>query len=134
MTSIEEHKNSIRELVKDITEKMRSNLLVERQQIIGFSASEASCNMLALFLHKRAIISPGFQVNHGYFRSEKLAREKIDVDFPEKKRILELLVRQEHFRYQLWYGRAREKSVVEEAIRNMFSLKELIEGELGEEI
>lgn len=134
MTSVEEHKKSIQELVKDIHEKIRGNLLVERQKLIGFSASEASCDLLALLLHKKNIISPGFNVNHRFFRSEKSAHERLDFDFPEKEKFLKLLVRQEYFREQLCYGRAKEKSTVEEAIRNMFFLKELVENILKEEI
>ena len=78
MTSIEDHKNSIKELIKDINEKIRSDLLVERQKLIGFSASEAACDLFALLLHKKSLISPGFNVNHRFFVSEKSAEERFE--------------------------------------------------------
>ncbi len=64
MASVEEHVKNARELLKDIDEKIRSDLIVERQKIIGFAASEISCDLLAILLHKKNLITPGFNVNH----------------------------------------------------------------------
>ena len=72
MTSLEEHKKIVRELFEDINEKIRAELLLDRQKIVGFAASEASCNLFAIFLHKNNLITPGFNVNHRFFSSEKI--------------------------------------------------------------
>ena len=40
MTSLEEHKNNFQQFFEDIKEKIKSELLLDRQKIIGFSASE----------------------------------------------------------------------------------------------
>lgn len=127
MVSEEEHKKIIKELFEDINEKMRSNLIVERQKLIGFSASEIACNLFALFLHKYKIISPGFNINHRFFISEKFAREKFNFDFPYKNKLISLLVLQEKYRTLLCYGREKSRKTVEECIRNVYSIKEIIE-------
>lgn len=48
MTSIEEHREAVKELVDDINEKIRVGLLVKRQKLVGFAASEASTNLFEL--------------------------------------------------------------------------------------
>ena len=134
MTTLEEHKKIVRELLDDINEKIRSNLLVERQKIIGFATSEAATNVFAVLLHKNNLISPGFNVNHSLFVSTKRAEEKFNFDFVKKKQILDLLVKQEDLRNKLCYGREKGKVLVESAIKNLFKLKETIENILGEKL
>lgn len=75
MTTIEEHKKIVKEFLDDINEKIRANLLVERQKIIGFTASETATNLFALLLHKKNLVEAGFNVNHRYFASERISRE-----------------------------------------------------------
>lgn len=134
MTSVEEHVKNIKELLNDINEKARSDLIVERQKIIGFAASEISCDLLALFLHKRNLILPGFNVNHRFFSSEKSARERFDFDFPDKNKLIKLLVSQENYRTLLCYGKSKKRKVVEGAIENMQQIKDVIEKLTGESI
>lgn len=134
MTSIEEHEKNIKELTEDINEKVRSNLIVERQKLIGFSTSEIACDLFALLLHKKNLISPGFNINHRFFVSEKRAREKFGFDFPEKEKLLPLLVKQEKYRTLLCYGREKEIHVVVEAIENMNKIKETVEMVTGEDL
>lgn len=132
MTTIKEHKKIIKELFEDINEKTRAGLLVERQKIIGFAASEASTNLFALFLHKKNLISPGFNVNHRFFGSAKQANQYFSFDFPRKKQLLSLLVRQENLRDHLCYGKEKEAQIVRRAIKNLFKITSIIEEEIGE--
>ena len=134
MTSAEEHIKNIKELLKDINEKVRSDLIVERQKLIGFAVSEISCDLFALLLHKRNLIPPGFNVNHRFFSSEKSARERFDFDFPRKNELIKLLVSQENYRTLLCYGKSKERKVVENAIENMQRIKSIIENLTGESI
>lgn len=134
MTTLEEHKKIVKELLDDINEKIRADLLVERQKIIGFTTSEASTNIFAIFLHKNNLISPGFNVNHRFFMSNRKAEEIFNFDFQKKKKILDLLIKQEDLRNKLCYGREKEKIVAESAIKNLFMLKGIIENLLGEKI
>ena len=132
MVSVEEHKRALAEFLKDIEEKVRSDLIVERQRLIGFAASEASCDIFAIFLHKKNLITPGFNINHRFFASEKAAKSKFNMDFPEKQTLLPLLVKQDEYRSILCYGKAKEKGKVEIAVQNLYKIKKLIESLLGE--
>ncbi len=134
MTTPEEHKKAFQQFMEDINEKIRMSLLVERQKIIGFAASEAATNLLEYFLHKKELVTSGFRVNHRYFTSIRKAEEYIPFDFPQKKEILMLLLHQERSRDLLCYGKEKQQDKVEEAITNLQNLKKLIEVELGENL
>src|SRR3989338_10451963 len=101
MTTITEHTTAANELLEDINEKIRAGLLVKRQKLVGFAASEASTNLFAIFLHKKELISSGFNVNHRFFGSLKRANEIFKEQFENKELILNLLVNQESFRDKL---------------------------------
>ncbi len=134
MSSVEEHKTAVKELLEDISEKIRAGLLLRRQKIIGFAASEASTNLFALFLHKKELISPGFNVNHKFFASPKRAKDTFQEVFEKKDSLLELLIQQELFRDKLCYGKSKDEKTVQEAVKNVFELKKLVEELLGEQV
>lgn len=134
MTTPEEHVAIIKELEEDIDEKIRAGLLLRRQKIIGFSTSEGATNFFALLLHKKNLIPPGFNVNHLWFASEKRANDHYPADFPAKKEIIQLLVKQEELRQKLCYGKTKDLSLVKEAVNNFFKIKKIVERELGEQI
>lgn len=132
MTTIDNHKAILRELLEDIDEKIRKDIILERQKILGFALSEASAHMLAVLLLKNKLVSSGFTINHRYFCSEQRARERLKMDFPGKDEIIPLLVKQEQARDRLCYGRDKNRKEVEEAIANISRLKTIIEDKLGE--
>ncbi len=134
MTSIEEHRTTAKELMEDINEKIRAGLLVRRQKLVGFAASEASTNLFAIFLHTKELISEGFNVNHKFFASLKRAGDVFTQDFEKRSELLKLLVEQERFRDKLCYGKAKNENLVNEAVKNLSKLKSLIEELLGEEL
>ena len=131
MTTIEEHEEIAKEYLEDINEKIKANLLLERQKIIGFSASEAATNLFALFLHKKNLVEPGLSINHRFFASEKIAENKFDIVIPNKETLLKLLVKQEEYRNKLCYGKKKDISLVNSAVENLFEIKKTIEKELG---
>jgi len=133
MTTIEEHKKIVDEFIEDINEKIKAELLVERQKIVGFAASEAASNLFAIFLHHENLVEPGFNVNHRYFSSEKIAKNKFNFDFPEKERIINLLVSQENYRNKICYGREKQAGIVKSAVKNLFMLKDLIDSQIKKE-
>lgn len=126
MVSVDEHKRSLEEFLKDVEEKIKSDLIVERQRLIGFALSEASCDLFAIFLHRKNLISPGSNVNHRFFTSGRAALQKFSFDFPRKDELLSLLVKQEGYRSMLCYGRAREREEVERAVKNFYRLREMV--------
>lgn len=132
MTSAEEHLKSFKQFNEDIKEKIRAGLLIERQKIIAFDASEASTNLLEYFLHKKNLILAGFKVNHNYFASLKRAHRYFDFDFPRKDEIIALMVNQEEFRNILCYGKEKDIGEIKAVIDNLNKLIELIKTELGE--
>lgn len=134
MTSLIEHKNNIKQFLEDINEKIRANLLLERQKLIAFAASEAATNLLEYFLHKKELISSSLTLNHNHFSSEKRSLRTLEFEFPHKKDIIALMVQQEKFRDLLCYGKEKEFEKVREAVANVQKLKKIIELELGEEI
>ncbi len=134
MTSIEAHIGNVRDLVEDIQEKMRAGIAVKRQKLISFAYSEASCDLLAILLHKESLIDPGFNVNHMFFSSDKIAGQKFSFEFPCKDRLISLLVKQEEYRNILCYEKPKEESSVDSSIENFFKIKKIIELETGEEI
>ncbi|MFH1408936.1 MAG: hypothetical protein ABIH34_03445 [Nanoarchaeota archaeon] len=134
MTTLDEHKKILQEYLNDINEKLHANLLVERQKIMGFTTSEASTNMFAIFLHKMKLISPGFNVNHRFFSSSRQAEEHFPFSFPQKDTLFTYLIKQEELRNKLCYGRDKGEDMVKAAVENLFSLKRIIEKELGEEL
>lgn len=127
MPSIEEHEKTVKELLEDIEEKIRLNIVAKRQKIIGFGVSEASANLFAIFLHKRGLISPGFNINHSFFISEKRAEETFNFEFPKKKEIIYILIEIEQLRNRLCYGREKEANEANKAIELLFKLKKILE-------
>lgn len=132
MTTIDEHKKIVKEFLDDINEKIKAELLTERQKIIGFSASEAATNLFAILLHSKSIIEPSFSLNHRFFASKRIAEKKFDFNIPNKNKLLELLVKQEDYRNKLCYGRDKNSEIVNSAVKNLFEIKKLIESEVKE--
>ncbi len=134
MPTIDEHKKTAKDLLDDINEKVRAGNAINRQKIVGFACSEAATNLFALLLHKYELIQPGYNVNHRFFASIQRARKTYAFDFENKEDILSLLIEQEKYRTLLCYGKEKEIKVVNNAISNLFKLKNLIEEMIGERI
>ena len=126
MTSIQEHERKVKQLQEDINEKINKNILLERQEILGFATSELATNLFAILMHKKHLIDMGFNVNHRFFVSDKRASSVFNFDFKNKKEILELMVKQEKFRNKLCYGKPEEIKIVQEVLNNLRLLKEKI--------
>ncbi len=129
MTTIEEHREIVREFLDDINEKIRANLVLDRQKIIGFAASEASVNLFAILLHSKNLIEPTFSINHRFFASQRIAERKFNIDFSNKNKILKLLVNQESYRNKLSYGKKKDLEIVNNSIKNLYEIKEIIDKE-----
>ena len=133
MASADDHKKTYEQFMEDINEKIRNDLLIERQKIISFAASEASTNYLEYLLHKKGIITAGFRLNHNYFVSEKRAERYLEFEFPMKKELINLMVAQEDFRNILCYGKEKERRKIEDALTNLRKIIGIIKAELGEQ-
>lgn len=134
MTKTEEHKASIKAFLEDINEKIMAKKLFERQKIVGFDVSEASVNIFELYLHRKNLITEGYNVNHRFFSSKKMADDRFPFPFPKKDQIISYMVDIENTTTKLCYGKSKRLEDVEKAIKLFLALKGTIEKELGEEI
>ena len=134
MTNLEDHKATIRELEEDINEKIRAKNLFERQKVVGFDVSEASTNLFELYLHKKNLITEGFNVNHRFFNSQKKAEERFPYDFPEKQKILSRMVEIEELTTKLCYGKSKKIEEVERAVKLFSELKDIIKKQIGDDV
>lgn len=134
MTTLQEHRNIIHAMEDDLKEKIRMNVLADRQNIVGFAVSEGAVNMFAYFLHKKQLISPGFNVKHNIFASQKRAESQFPFLFSHKDELLKALVRVEMLCDRLCYGKKKPEAEVEEAVSLFFQIKKIIENELGEQL
>lgn len=71
---------------------------------VGFHASAGSVELLSILLHRLELVTPGFQVNHTWFRSRKVMEVKFNFDFPRKTEILAGMEEIEELRNPLCYG------------------------------
>src|SRR3989338_3046545 len=127
MTSIEEHEKTVKELLDDIEEKIRLDLIAKRQKIIGFAVSEASTNLFAIFLHKHNLIKECFNINHLFFASSKRAEQTFPSEFKNKAEIISDLVKIEELRNRLCYGREKEAAEAKQVVALLDKLKNLLQ-------
>jgi len=122
--NIDLHLKNLKESLEEIKEAIEKG--VERKQrSIGFHTSVAACDMLEIFLHKLKLIDPGFMIKHDWFDSERRIKEKINVDFPRKKEILNLMYKIETQRNTLCYGKPKDKETIKNVILLFNELKEI---------
>ena len=112
---IESHYKSLKESLELIEESVQKGIL-ERQRTIGFHCSAAAVDMLEIFLHKSRLIEPGAIIKHDWFSSSNKIKSKFSYDFPEKKKIISLMLRLEEKRNIICYGKPQKKEVIEEYI------------------
>ena len=55
------------------------------QRVIGLHVSRAAVELLSIYLHELSIIDIGFQINHRWFKTEKVSER-----FPDLSRTLGL--------------------------------------------
>lgn len=94
------------------------------QRIVGVHASRGIIELLSLFLHKRGLVKPGLQLNHSWFKSEKIFHKL--PDFSNKQEIVQKMVALENLCEILTYGKKRPVSETVKAIQLFKELEEEI--------
>ena len=84
------------------------------QRVIGTHGSRAMVDLLAVYLLKRNLISPGLQLNHRWFKSEKIL-EKLP-EFENKKEICGDMIKLEILCEDLTYGSPKTEEKIKEAV------------------
>lgn len=125
---IEDHIARLKESFDVLEENIKKGI-IERQQVIGFSTSSASAEMLEIFLHKKNLIDPGFIVKHEWLKSKNRIEEKFPFDFPNKNKIFELICKIEEKRNVLCYGKPQKEEVIRDVINNFNELKRIFKEE-----
>ncbi len=98
------------------------------QRIIGDNASKAVCELLSAYLLKERIVESGFQLNHSWFKSEKIMLRL--PDFQNKKEIVSKMVELEKLCEQLSYGSPKSIDNLEQALALFRELEEKLRGML----
>lgn len=117
---IEDHLKSYKEH-RDTLNWAIDRGLAHSQRIIGTHVSRAIVELLSVYLHKIKAIETGFQINHRWFKSEKVFNKF--PDFLEKQTIIKRLIELEIKSESLTYG--SQKS--EEEIKSILALFNEIE-------
>ena len=89
--------------------------LEKSQRIVGLHASRGIMELLSIYLHENKLIDEGFQLNHRWFKSEKVASEI--PEFEGKKEIISKMVQLENLCETLSYGSQKPVEKTEEAIK-----------------
>src|SRR3989344_7238926 len=121
---IETHHIKLKETLEVIKECIEKGLS-ERQQTFGFATSAAAADMLELLLHKEGLIDPGFIIKHEWLKSKNQIKEKFPFDFPQKKEILDLLIKIEEKRNILCYGSPQKTETLQEVADTFIKLKKM---------
>ena len=101
---IEDHLRNINESLEEIGNAVIKGI-ENKQRTIGFNCSVAGVEMLEVYLHKIEIINPGTIIKHEWFNSIRRANESLNFDFPNKDKIISLLIKIEEKRNILCYGK-----------------------------
>lgn len=119
----EVHLRNVRESI-EVLEECVERGLSERQRTIGFTVSAAAADLLEMLLHQRGLLDQGSLLKHQWFKSKRKLEEKIPFDFPEKKMLLELILKIEEKRNILCYGKPQKTEVLKEIIDTFNTLKQ----------
>lgn len=84
------------------------------QRTIGIHTSRAIVELLSAFLHRINAIEMGFQINHRWFKTEKVF-ERFP-DFPEKNLIFKKIVQLEPQSENLTYGAQKTKEEIKSVL------------------
>jgi len=122
---LEDHKDSFEAHRKTIFSwAIEVQGLSNSQRIVGVHASRGIIELLSLFLHGKNLVKSGFQLNHRWFKSQKVY-SKIP-NFKGKKEIIDLMVDLEKLCELLSYGKKRSTDDTEKAIKLFKELEEKI--------
>lgn len=130
MTSVEEHKKKIYEHLEEIEDAIEEG--IEKKPVtIGFHCSACSIQFLESYLHITNKIPVGKIVKHDWFKrpkpeqkKEPLVERKLQIDFPKKQEIYNLIYDLEEERNILMYGKPAEEQI-KKVLETFSKLKEI---------
>jgi len=123
---VEDHLKNINESLEVIKENIQRGIQ-DRQRNIGFNTSVAGVEMFEVFLHKENLLHPSSLLKHNWFGSVRKAHKKIEFDFLDKSKIINLICKIEDKRNSLCYGNQKSLFEIKETLNYFNELKELFE-------
>jgi len=100
--------------------------LENSQRIIGDNTSKAITEILSAYLHKKRKVDEGFQINHAWFKSEKVF-DKFP-EFENKRNIINKMIQLERLCENLSYGAPGPTEKIKEALKLFEELESVIKG------
>ncbi len=122
---IEEHEKAYKEHLRNLNRGIEEGS-EENQRNIGYNISQGSVELLAIFLHKLHLLQIGDQLDHQVFKNKSLIEKRLPPDFPDKKKILELMREIELERNAICYGTRKPNKRIEKMIETFNELRKLI--------
>jgi len=123
---VEEHEKAYEEHVRNIKRLIEEGF-EENQRNIGYNVSQGSIELFAILLHRKNLIQgSGEQFDHRIFKSKSLIEKKIPAEFPERKKILEIMNAIELERNSICYGKRKQREEIEGMIKKFNQLREVI--------
>lgn len=98
--------------------------LEKSQRTIGLNASRAIVELLSVYLHKKKLVDEGFQLNHRWFKTERVS-EKLP-DFKNRDKILQKMVSLENSSETLAYGSPKPMERIKEIIELFNEVEKMI--------
>ncbi len=123
---IEDHLRNINESLESIKFSVDKGI-ENHQRNIGFNCSLAAVEMLEVYLHTLELINPGTIIKHDWFKSSRLVNLRIPFDFPQKEKIVSLLIKMEERRNTLCYGKRQPLDIIDTYFNQYLEIKSILE-------
>lgn len=96
------------------------------QHIIGDNASKAIVELLSAYLHQCQLVEDGFQLNHAWFKSDKVFHRL--PEFEGKDTLVNKMIAMEKLCEKLAYGSPKPREKLEEVLRLFLELETTLRG------
>jgi hypothetical protein len=120
LEAFEEHKKTIFKWALDIYGISKS------QRIVGLHASRGIIELLSAYLHKKKLVDKGFQLNHRWFKSDRVSKRL--PGFDNKDKIIRKMIELEQLSEKLSYGSPKQGGMTEKTLALFNDLEDEITG------
>ncbi|HLD49099.1 MAG TPA: hypothetical protein VJB11_01945 [archaeon] len=122
---IEEHKKALEEHERNIRRCINEGI-EENQRNLGYNVSQASIELLSIYLLKISLVPVSVNFDHRIFKNSDYIKKNFSFDFENKEKILGIMRKIEEKRNLLCYGKRKPIKDVEEMIEFFNNLKKII--------
>ena len=123
LAALEEHERKLKDCIEEGLENNQRN--------IAYNASHGSVELFSIYMHKLNLTTSGEKFDHRTFKKESEIERRLPADFPNRRKILELMRTIEEKRSVLCYGKRKPHEEIKQAIEAFRELKRLVSVEEG---